>query len=324
MLPKCVLCAPNRGGRQHRKATAAYTLDRLHRWQEVERLSLWESGTALKRGPGLLELEQRKALAIGLAREGFDRKACAALLSKGLCPPTAATAEALRALHPQQPPPTAVVMNDLPVAREIAPSRDASGLLPSETAPGPSGLRVQHLMDANVAGGSDAFLSKLTAVVNLLAQGRAPEFLAGAGLVALPKPQGGVRPIAAGETPRRLTGKCLMGRNDAQSFFWPAQVGVAVPGGAEKAIHTVRAWHRRHQTSSDKVALKLDFANAFNTVRRDAVLSAIRDPFPALARWATWCYQRPTRLQFDEWVVESCAGVQQGDPLGPLLFAAAL
>ena len=34
MLPKCVLCAPHRGGRQHRKATAAYTLDRLHRWQE--------------------------------------------------------------------------------------------------------------------------------------------------------------------------------------------------------------------------------------------------------------------------------------------------
>ena len=171
------------------------------------------------------------------------------------------------------------------------PSRDLRAF-PPETAPGPSGLRVQHLKDANVAGGSDAFLSQLTAVVNLLAQGRAPEFLApvlaGAGLVALPKPQGGVRPIAVGEILRRLTGKCLMGivRNDAQSFFWPAQVGVAVPGGAEKAIHTVRAWHRRHQTSSDKVALKLDFANAFNTVRRDAVLSAIRDRFP---RWATWC-----------------------------------
>ena len=29
MLPKCVLCALARGGRQHRKAAAAYTLDRL-------------------------------------------------------------------------------------------------------------------------------------------------------------------------------------------------------------------------------------------------------------------------------------------------------
>lgn len=104
---------------------------------------------------------------------------------------------------------------------------------PPDTAPGPSGLRIQHLKDANVAGSSDAFLSQLTAVVNLLAQGRAPDFLApvlaGAGLFALPKPQG---PIAVEEILRRLTGKCLMGlvRNDAQPF-WPAQVGVAVSGG---------------------------------------------------------------------------------------------
>ena len=107
------------------------------------------------------------------------------------------------------------------------PLHGASGLFPPDTAPGPRGLRVQHLKDANVAGSSDAFLSQLTAVVNLLAQGRAPDFLApvlaGAGHVALPKPQGGVRPIAVGEILHRLTGKCLMGlvRNDAQSFFWP-------------------------------------------------------------------------------------------------------
>ena len=39
MLPQCLLCAPTRGGRRHSKAVAAYTLDRLHRWQEGERLS---------------------------------------------------------------------------------------------------------------------------------------------------------------------------------------------------------------------------------------------------------------------------------------------
>ena len=46
--------------------------------------------------------------------------------------------------------------------------------------------------------------------------------------------------------------------------------------------------------------------------------------FPSLARWATWCYSHPGRLQFGEHTLHSTSGVQQGDPLGPLLFAAAL
>ena len=97
---------------------------------------------------------------------------------------------------------------------------------PAETAPGPSGLRVQHLRDACPVGGNDALLAQLCAVVNLLAQGRAPDFvapvLAGAGLVALPKPNGGVRPIAVGEILRRLTSKCLMTmvRDDLPGTSW--------------------------------------------------------------------------------------------------------
>ena len=70
----------------------------------------------------------------------------------------------------------------------------------------------QQLKDACVAGAAESFLTQLTAVVQLLAHGRAPGFVApvlgGASLVALPKPTGGVRPIAVGEILRRLTGKC--------------------------------------------------------------------------------------------------------------------
>ena len=38
MLPKCVLCAPPRFSPRHHKAVGACILDRLHRWQEGERL----------------------------------------------------------------------------------------------------------------------------------------------------------------------------------------------------------------------------------------------------------------------------------------------
>ena len=43
MLPQAVLDAPPRGGKKHHKALAAYTLDRLARWHEGERMALWTS-----------------------------------------------------------------------------------------------------------------------------------------------------------------------------------------------------------------------------------------------------------------------------------------
>ena len=142
--------------------------------------------------------------------------------------------------------------------------------------------------------------------------------------MALLKPSGGVRPIAVGEVLPRLTAKCMMHvvRAEALAYFRPAQAGVAVKSGAEAAIHTLRAWVGRHAGSTDSVAVKVDFQNAFNTISRDAVLREAREPFPAVARWVTWCYQCPTNLQFGDAILQSSTGVQQGDPLGPLLFSA--
>ena len=63
--------------------------------------------------------------------------------------------------------------------------------------------------------------------------------------MAVPKPAGGIRPIAIGETLRRLVGKCLMStvRDDARNHFWPEQAGVAVPAGADghaRVVHVMR------------------------------------------------------------------------------------
>lgn len=331
MLPHCVLCPPPRGGRKHQRAAAAYTLDRLRRWQEGERVELWHSRSkpSLLRARGPTE-DSRRSLAESLAREGFDRKACAALLATGLCPENSATAAALRGLHP--PGRLVPHAHDLPPAVEVALDSVHRALrhFPLDSAPGPSGLRVQHLLDACTPGSSDGFLQQLTAVVNLLGQGRAcaevAPFLAGASLAAVPKPCGGVRPLAVGEVLRRLVGKCLMAaaRDDARAFFWPAQVGVAIKSGAEKAIHAAQQWHARNSHTSDRVAVKLDFANAFNTIDRASVLARLGDSFPGLARWAHWCYGSPSHLRFGAHQLSSSSGVQQGDPLGPLLFAVGL
>lgn len=110
----------------------------------------------------------------------------------------------------------------------------------------------------------------------------------------------------------------------AREHFFPAQIGVAVPGGAEAAVHAVRAWTTQHTQASSKVLVKLDFANAFNSVSRQQVLASARSQFPSLSRWVHWCYGEASYLQFGGSVLQSAGGVQQGDPLGPLLFAAAV
>ncbi|CAJ1387956.1 unnamed protein product, partial [Effrenium voratum] len=116
-----------------------------------------------------------------------------------------------------------------------------AGLLRRRSAPGPSGLRGDHLREALGTAHSDEVVAHLAGVVRLLASGGAPPevaaHLAGGALLALPKGDGDVRPIAVGETLRRLVGKCLCEavREDVKAHFCPLQVGVATPLGAEGA-----------------------------------------------------------------------------------------
>ena len=69
------------------------------------------------------------------------------------------------------------------------------------------------------------------------------------------------------------------------AYLAPLQVGCCCPFGAEAAVHTARQWCQRNSTESDKVALKLDFSNAFNSINRAHLLEEVREHFPELARW---------------------------------------
>ena len=46
--------------------------------------------------------------------------------------------------------------------------------------------------------------------------------------------------------------------------------------------------------------------------------------FPKAYNWSKWLYEEKTPLLFGNFIIWSETGVQQGDPLGPLLFCAAI
>ena len=64
--------------------------------------------------------------------------------------------------------------------------------------------------------------------------------------------------------------------------------------------------------------------NAFNECSLTTFLQRVKSCFPELFGWTQWCYAFPAELHFGRKRIQSCVGVQQGDPLGPLLFSLVL
>jgi len=97
------------------------------------------------------------------------------------------------------------------------------------------------------------------------------------------------------------------------------QVGVGVKGGVEAALVAVKKARR----DDSKVVLKVDVENAFNSISRAAILEKVKQKFPELEGRYRFCYGKPAKLFCDGEVLSfgSAVGVQQGDPLGPFLFA---
>eukprot|EP00972_Heterocapsa_arctica_P067147 9910030-Heterocapsa_arctica.AAC.1 len=55
-----------------------------------------------------------------------------------------------------------------------------------------------------------------------------------------------------------------------------------------------------------------------------AFFHKIRRVFPGLAPWTEFCYRDASQLLLDDRRLRSDRGIQQGDPLGPALFALAI
>lgn len=199
---------------------------------------------------------------------------------------------------------------------------------PRGTSCGRDGLRVQHRWDCLSGAAvaiSDELVASITQVVNLFLGGKCPralgEYIASALLTPLVKPGGGIRPIVVGSVWRRLVSKvsAIMIGHSLDGYLNDLQFGVGVSGGGE-AIHVVNRLIKDRGNDVGLSMLLVDFKNAFNLVDREVMLHEVHLHCPTISRWVEFCYSSPARLYYGEHTLWSHQGVQQGDPLGPLLF----
>jgi hypothetical protein len=132
---------------------------------------------------------------------------------------------------------------------------------------------------------------------------------------------------------RKLAGMILLQNhvNEIRSTMGDIQLGVGTSCGAEKIVHTVQNFILTKPTED---AILIDFRNAFNTVSREIILQAIKIQLPNMYPFVSTIYDASPNLWFKSpptpnqpptvSSILSAEGAQQGDPLGPLLFALAV
>ena len=91
------------------------------------------------------------------------------------------------------------------------------------------------------------------------------------------------------------------------SLLSPSQPGYGTSNGSEAAVHAARTY--LSNMGEDKLLLKLDFNNAFNSIRRDKMLNAVLEKAPVIYPLVHSVYSQPTYLYFGDNIIPSSEGV---------------
>ena len=192
-------------------------------------------------------------------------------------------------------------------------------------APGVSGATYRRLRDI-AACNADVGAKLLTMVQHLADNHASPKLLmlinvcAG---IAFDKGNGGVRPIAMGETllkcAQLLTHNASGAANIISDALGPHSFTYAVPGGSTTYAWAVAAALQR--PGGKAVLLQADVGNAFNTLSRKRLFDVLKEMPQLKAIWPliTLMYGQPNDVKFrsndgSEYTISAEEGGRQGDP----------
>jgi hypothetical protein len=174
----------------------------------------------------------------------------------------------------------------------------------------------------------EGFLEMFTDLIGLIADGLVPDaifdILGTTRMIPIPKKDKKLRPIAIGESIRRICSATLLivCESDIPAAVGQFQYGVGKKSGAFSAIFSVQSL-----LSLDQDLFSTDISNAFGSGFRDSMIYAVRARLPRLSAYAERLYNRKTvhlvakSTGGKPAVIECSRGVDQGDPASPLIFA---
>jgi hypothetical protein len=237
-------------------------------------------------------------------------------------------------LHPSGSPPlfSEAAYPSIKISTDVL--KDVISNLPMKSCNGLSSwtnelLKYSCLYESSIATlESEGILNELCVLINSIFEGKggsAKNWIVSF-FFFLNKSDGGLRPIAVDDIFVRLFGRCIS--KVKGSFIGEklgsAQVGVGVSGGCEYAVHSVCNWVSEIMSdpNSEIVCVKIDIANAFNSISREAIKNGILEHSPDLLSYFKWSYGETTDLVLIDGSIigKSSSGVRQGDPLGPMFF----
>ena len=241
IFPRCILPAVKGPRLADSYSQARGVRERLERWRKGEYRKLWEEAVSATKIPVIgkkkvqsepSQEEKNAKQAARLAQEGQYTRSLQSLLSAGMAQHSRATVREMQAKHPIAQQSSAFQPENSTTQMALSTSQVAKEIkgFKRGTAPGPSGLRAEHLnvsIKSAPPNRTDKATSAITKLVNCMGGGRVPDqvakYLYGARTMQLTKRMGAFVPYqwerSSEDSPVRVSLMLLLKKQPASCLL---------------------------------------------------------------------------------------------------------